>query len=146
MGFISLFKKIGHEVEHAAPIVAKDAVQAVGIADQLAEVATPILLPALSGPALAAEKAIKQGIDIAEAAITSAQQGIAKKQTAGTIVAAELPNAEAIIAEFGKNLTLSPEAQGNLSTAIDAFVASRNALAQFVSSLKPATPATPKAA
>jgi hypothetical protein len=153
MGFISLFKHIGHDLshgvveaagaaEHAAPKVAKDAMSAVGIADQIAEFATPILLPTLSGPALAAEMAVKKGIDIAEAAITTAQQGVAKKQTAGAIAAAELPNMQAIIAEFGANLQLGPEAQTALSTAIDAAVASRNSIAQLLAALKPAPKAT----
>jgi hypothetical protein len=138
MGFITLFKHLGHDLKVAAPVVAKDAVEVVGVTDQIATVATPFLIPYLSGPALALETAIKKGCDIAEVAITTAQAGAAKKLTAGAIAASEIPNAEAIVAEFGKNLQLTPEAQTALSAAIDAIVASRNTIAQLLAALKPA--------
>jgi|GEM_PF-4240317 len=126
MSFVSILKKI-----------AKDALIGVGVADQIAQVATPFIAPMLSGPALAAEQAIAKGIHIAEASITTAQSGIAKKQTASAIAMSELPNAEAIVAEFGGNLKLTPEGESALSTAIDAAVAARNALALFIGALKP---------
>ncbi|MDE2102133.1 MAG: hypothetical protein KGL39_33110 [Patescibacteria group bacterium] len=113
-----------------------DALKTLGIADQVSEIATPFIVPALSPQALAVEQAISKGINLAETAITGAQQGVAKKQTAGTIIAAEIPTLESIVAEFGPNVELSPDQISSMQGAIDGLVAVRNNIATMLASMQ----------
>lgn len=143
MSFKSIFSKATHLIAHVAPIVAEDALKGIGVADNIAKVATPFLIPYLGPEAASIEAIVNKGVDWAESAIEIEQQGAAKKQGASAIVTAELTNAAPVLAAFGlpKNFVPTPATISAISTAIDAAVASRNALNGVLESLKP--PAAP---
>jgi hypothetical protein len=138
MSFKSVFSKVVHAVTHEAPKVGEITLKVVSAADSIAQVASPFIVPFLGPEAAAAEALINKGIDWAESAIQIEQQGVAKKQGASAIVTAEITNAEPILQAFGlsKNFTPSAATLSAISTAIDAFVASRNALAGVLASVK----------
>jgi len=142
MSFKSVFSKVVHAVAHEAPAVGEDALKVVGVADNVAKVATPFIVPFLGPEAAAAEAIINKGIDWAESAIQIEEQGAAKKQGASAIITAEITNAEPVLSAFGlpKNFIPSPATVNAISTAVDAFVASRNALAGVLASLKAPAP------
>jgi hypothetical protein len=146
MSFKSVFSKIVHAVVHEAPIVGSESLKVVSAADNIAQVATPFIVPFLGPEAAAVEALINKGIDWAESAIQIEEQGAAKKQGASAIVTAEITNAEPILQAFGlsKNFTPSTATLSAISTAIDAAVTSRNALAGVLAAVKAqGTPATP---
>jgi hypothetical protein len=125
MSFSSIFKKIEMV-----------ALKVIGVADSVVTVATPLLGPVLGPSAAAILVLIQKGVNGAESLITGVDQGLAKKQTAGTIVTAELTQLSEIVAEFGANLKLSPAAEQAIGVATDGAVAVANAIQTILAELK----------
>lgn len=126
MSFISVFKSIGRGIEKVVGVGAAVVTTAITVAEPF--------VAELNPAAGAVLDLVGKATATVESIITGAAQGIQKKQTATEIITAELPNVQAILAEFGVGFVI-PTAE--LSALIDASVAEKNALAAFVAAVKP---------
>jgi hypothetical protein len=126
MSFISVLKSIGRGIETVVGVSATVVTTVTGVAEPFVAEFSP--------PAAALLMLVNKATGAAEMLITGVQQGVAKKQTALQIIEAELPNVQAIVAQFGSGFVIP---QAELSALIDASVAEKNALAAFVAAVKP---------
>lgn len=114
--------------------IGEDALKGLGFVAKVGKVVVPFLGP----EAAAIDNAITTGVNLAEVAITTAQQGAVKKETAGTIVAAEIPTLEEVVALFGPSVKLSDKAKAAIGAAIDGSVAVKNNIAIILAELQAA--------
>jgi hypothetical protein len=124
MSFKSILKTVG-----------VDFLKGLGIADSVATVITPVLGPVLGPSASELLQLFLKGISGAEVLITGAQQGAAKKETAGTIITAEIPTLDSIIASLGSNVVVPANLQAAIGPGIDGAVALVNAITQILEGL-----------
>lgn len=129
------FKSILQKVESLGESI-------IGKVDTVANAAVPIgdvlLAPVLGPEGVAVLNLFLKGINGAETLITTAQQGAAKKETAGTIIGAELTQLPALIQSLGvTSVSLPSTAPAQIGAATDALVTALNNISALIDSLKP---------
>ena len=112
--------------------IGKDVLKGLGVAAAVETTLGPILQVVLPAPISAIAKIIDNAVMTAEATITTAQAGVAKKESVTQIIVDEIPNVEAIISTYGPNITYD---KAKLSAAIDSVVAAKNAVTDLVNTI-----------
>lgn len=133
---MSFLSTVFHGIGVAVKAVTSTAATAVVTSLQIAVPIITLVNPAAGAIANKVATAIV-GV---EAMITTEKQGVLKRQTVSQIALAELPQLEAVIAQFGPNVKIPPE---ELGAFIDASVAEYNALDKLMKAIEAAN-AAPK--